>query len=179
MEPLAQSTGRPDIVDRKGRTIATDLLMPSLYADPRAVIDRDEVVEKLATVLPGLDTRALLSQLANRDRRFIWIKRGITPELQIAIDDLGLAGLGFRREPHRLYPRGLVGQFLGQVSFENRGLSGLERALDELSPDARRHYPAVHAAVDRPLGAARGEGRARPRHPALSRQGRHRHRARR
>ncbi|KAB2868495.1 MAG: penicillin-binding protein 2 [Bauldia sp.] len=115
--------------------------MPSLYADPRSVIDRDEVVERLATVLPGLDTRALLNQLANRDRRFIWIRRGLTPELQRDIHDLGLAGLGFRREPHRFYPRGLLGQFLGQVSFENRGLSGLERALDELaqdSPDAPR-----------------------------------------
>lgn len=141
MEPLAQSSGRPDILDRKGRVIATDLLMPSLYADPRAVIDRDEVVERLATVLPGLDTRALLGQLANRERRFVWIRRGLAPEMQTQIHDLGLAGLGFRREPHRFYPRGLLGQFLGQVSFENRGLSGLERALDELASESQPENP--------------------------------------
>lgn len=43
---------RPDIVDRNGMLLATDLNMVSLYADPRRVVDPDEVVEKLASVIP-------------------------------------------------------------------------------------------------------------------------------
>ena len=51
-EPIAQSFARPDIVDRNGRLLATDVEMPSLFADPSLVQSRDEVAEKLATVLP-------------------------------------------------------------------------------------------------------------------------------
>ncbi len=46
---------RPDIVDRNGRLLATDVEAYSLFADPAHVLDRDEVVEKLATVFTDLD----------------------------------------------------------------------------------------------------------------------------
>ena len=54
-EPSATSFARPDLIDRNGRLIATDVEAPSLFADPALVQDRDEVVEKLATVLSDLD----------------------------------------------------------------------------------------------------------------------------
>ncbi|HML30716.1 MAG TPA: hypothetical protein PKE16_18125 [Hyphomicrobium sp.] len=44
-EPVAATSfSRPDIVDRNGRLLATDLEAPSIFADPGLVIDRDEVV---------------------------------------------------------------------------------------------------------------------------------------
>src|ERR1700730_1404760 len=43
-EPLTTSWSRPDIVDRKGRLIATDVAVNSLYADPHQILDLDEVV---------------------------------------------------------------------------------------------------------------------------------------
>lgn len=46
---------RPDIIDRNGELLATDLDMVSLYADPRRIVDADEVVEKLAAVIRDLD----------------------------------------------------------------------------------------------------------------------------
>src|SRR6266849_2164318 len=46
-EPLARSWSRPDIVDRNGRLLATDVAVNSLYADPQLILDLDEVVEKL------------------------------------------------------------------------------------------------------------------------------------
>ena len=58
-EPVATSFSRPDIVDRNGRLLATDLQAPSIFADPGVVLDRDEVVEKLTTVLPDLDAADL------------------------------------------------------------------------------------------------------------------------
>ena len=38
------TASRPDIVDRNGRLLATDLEAPSIYADPGIVVDRDELV---------------------------------------------------------------------------------------------------------------------------------------
>ena len=160
-EPIAESYARPDIVDRNGRLLATDLEGHSLFADPGAILDRDEVVDQLAEVLPDLDRAALGRQLADRSRRFIWVRRGLTPAVAQRIHDLGLPGLGFRREPIRTYPAGrLAGHVLGSVSVDNRGLSGLERYVDEVlgveaalaAPDAER--PPLRTTID--LGVQHG-----------------------
>ena len=54
-ETVSGSYARPDIVDRNGRLLASDVEAYSLFADPARVLDRDEVVEKLASVFPDLD----------------------------------------------------------------------------------------------------------------------------
>ena len=131
-EPIGRVFSRPDIVDRRGRLVATDVGTPSLYVDPALVLDRDEVVEKLIAVLPDLDMSDLRRLLDDRSRRFAWVKRGLTPVQAQRVHDLGLPGLAFRREPKRVYPAGtLVGHLVGQVNIDNKGLSGLERHIDE------------------------------------------------
>jgi cell division protein FtsI (penicillin-binding protein 3) len=142
-EPAARTHARPEIVDRHGRLIATDVAVPSLYADPRLVLDRDEAVEKLKTVLPDLDERELLRQLSEEGRRFVWIKRQITPRLAQAVHDLGLPGIGLRKELKRFYPAGpLLAHVLGQVNTDNRGISGLERHIDDSAGAEPVHAPA-------------------------------------
>ncbi len=69
---------RPDIVDRNGEVLATDLATASLYAEPRNIIDVDEAVETLLTrVLPELDAEALRKDLST-DRGFVWLQREIS-----------------------------------------------------------------------------------------------------
>ncbi len=128
-----QSFARPDIVDRNGRLLATDVEAYSLFADPAHVLDRDEVVEKLRTVFSDLDEAALRSDLADRSRRFVWIRRGLSPKTAQAVHDLGLPGLDFRRELRRAYPGGtLAGHVLGYVNIDNKGVAGIERYVDEV-----------------------------------------------
>lgn len=130
--PIATSFSRPDIVDRNGRLLATDLEAPSLFADPALVLDRDEVVEKLAGVLPELNTKDLRNQLADRSKRFVWISRGLSPAVAQKIHNLGLPGLAFRGELRRAYPAGrLAGHVLGAVNIDNKGIAGLEKYIDE------------------------------------------------
>ena len=45
-EPVATSFSRPDIIDRNGRLLATDVEAPSLFADPAIVIDRQHLPAK-------------------------------------------------------------------------------------------------------------------------------------
>jgi cell division protein FtsI (penicillin-binding protein 3) len=123
---------RPDIVDRNGRLMATDRAVSSLYADPQMVQDAGAVVEKVAAVLPGVNTAELRKALADKSRRFVWVARGLDAEKAQAVEDLALPGLGFRAELRRTYPLGpLAGHVLGAVSIDNRGLAGIERLLDE------------------------------------------------
>jgi cell division protein FtsI (penicillin-binding protein 3) len=128
-----QRFARPDIVDRNGRLLATDVEAYSLFADPAHVIDRDEVVEKLRTVFSDLDEAALRKDLADKTRRFVWIKRGLSPKTAQAVHDLGLPGLDFRRELRRVYPGGtLAGHVLGYVNIDNKGVAGIERYIDDV-----------------------------------------------
>jgi cell division protein FtsI (penicillin-binding protein 3) len=132
-EPIATNFARPDIVDRNGRLLATDVFAQSLFADPSVIDNRDEVVEKLLPHLPGLKESDLRKALADRDRRFAWIWRGLSPKDAQVIHDLGIPGLQFRPELRRAYPGGnIAGHILGQVTIDNRGVAGIERYVDDV-----------------------------------------------
>jgi len=49
------ANGRPDLVDRHGQILATDIRTASLYAEPRNIFDPDEAAEAIAQVFPDLD----------------------------------------------------------------------------------------------------------------------------
>jgi len=129
--PLAETVTRPDIVDRNGIILATDVAMQSLYADPSVLLGVDETLRKLATVLPGIDTPSLRRMLSNHKRRFVWLRRGLSPKTAQRIHELGLPGLEFRAEPKRGYPQGRVaGHIIGHVNIDNKGTSGIEQYVD-------------------------------------------------
>ena len=127
----ALSASRPDIVDRNGLILATDIKMASLYAEPRNILDPDEATELITSVLPGLDARDLRKKLAS-DAGFVWIEREITPEQQKQIHALGIPGIGFLEESRRFYPGGpTASHILGLVNVDNQGISGFEKFLDD------------------------------------------------
>ncbi len=121
---------RPDIIDRNGEVLATDLATASLFAEPRNIIDVDEAVELLSGVLPELNVADLRADLAS-DRGFVWLKREISALLRERVHDLGIPGIGFLTETRRFYPGGpSVGHIVGHVDVDNAGIAGLERSID-------------------------------------------------
>lgn len=131
--PIAQSYARPDIVDRRGRLLATDITMPSLYADPSRILDRDAVIEHVTAVLPSVDVAELRQKLSDPSRKFVWIQRGVSPAAAQTIHNFGLPGLGFKDELKRAYPAGtLAGHTLGTVNVDNKGLTGIESHIDKV-----------------------------------------------
>lgn len=122
---------RPDIIDRNGQLLATDLNMVSLYADPRKIVDANEVVEKLSAVIPSLDWRDTHRKLRSKTA-FQWLKRQLTPRQQADILALGIPGIGFRPEKRRFYPGAeTASHIVGHVNVDNQGLAGMERYLDQ------------------------------------------------
>src|SRR5580692_9434671 len=119
----AVATARPDIVDRNGEILATDLKTPSLFAEPRRIIDPDEATELLAGVMPDLDSREVRDRLGSK-RGFAWLKREITPAQQRDIYRLGVPGIGFLSENKRVYPDGNeVSHIIGHVNVDNQGIA--------------------------------------------------------
>lgn len=154
-EPLHQTFIRPDIVDRRGNLLATDVDAASLFADPAIVSDADLTAERLVAAFPELDAADLRRQLADNTRRFMWIKRGLTPIEAQRAHDLGLPGLAFRREPRRVHPtRFLTENIIGHVDVDNRGTSGIEKHIDEIgeveaaAAPRRSQRPPVRLSID-------------------------------
>lgn len=124
------ATARPDIVDRNGAILATDVKASSLFGEPRRIIDKDEAIELLTATIPDLDEAEVRERLRTR-KGFVWLKREVTPAQQQAIHKLGLPGIGFLRENKRVYPTGNeVAHLIGLVNIDNQGIAGLEKWLD-------------------------------------------------
>nr|WP_028480098.1 penicillin-binding transpeptidase domain-containing protein [Pseudovibrio exalbescens] len=122
---------RPDILDRNGEILATDIKSWSLYAEPRKIPDPDEVFEGLISVLPELN-KPLIEKRLRSDAGFIWLKREISSVQKEQIHSLGLPGVDFMDETQRFYPGGnTVSHVLGTVNVDGRGISGIEKYIDE------------------------------------------------
>jgi cell division protein FtsI (penicillin-binding protein 3) len=124
------SAARPDIVDRNGEVLATDVKTVSVFAEPRNIIDKDEAVELLTAVLPDLDARELREKLGTK-KGFVWVKREITPRQQAEVHRLGIPGVGFLPENKRVYPNGpAAAHVLGFANIDNVGIAGMEKYID-------------------------------------------------
>lgn len=122
---------RPDILDRNGEVLATDIRTVSLFAEPHKIVDPDEAVEKLATVLTDLDIKGTYRRLSNPNTHFQWLRRQLTPKQQSQILALGIPGIGFRPEKRRFYPGGpTAAHIVGYVNIDNRGMAGMEKYID-------------------------------------------------
>jgi cell division protein FtsI (penicillin-binding protein 3) len=142
----AIQASRPPILDRNGMELAVDIRVPSLFAEPRRIIDVDDAVEKLVQVLPDLNRDWLRKRLEG-DKGFVWIKRELTPALQERIMGLGIPGLDFLTESKRFYPGGPdASHILGAVNVDNQGIAGIERYMD-----------TEDVALLQSLGLARGQ----------------------
>jgi len=123
---------RADIVDRNGALLATTLASPSLYANPKQIIDAREATRKLVAVLPELSEAEVYAKLTS-ERSFVWLKRLLTPREQLAVNRLGIPGLAFEREERRVYPEGnLAAHVVGYTGLDNKGLAGIERGFDDI-----------------------------------------------
>jgi len=127
----AITTSRPDLTDRNGQLLATDIKTISLFAEPRRIIDADEAGERLRTVLPELDAQTLHAQLSS-DAGFVWLQRKLSPDQQQRIFNLGLPGIGFMPENRRFYPASATASHIvGFVDVDNRGIAGMEKYVDD------------------------------------------------
>lgn len=165
------ATARADIVDRQGRLLATNLMTHSLYAQTRDMVDPARAARELAMIFPDLDARELYEDFTG-GRKFLWIRKTLSPEQQQAVFDIGEPGLLFGPREMRLYPNGaLAAHVLGGTRFGEEGVNaaqvvgvaGVEMAFeDRLSDPGQSDTPlaltidlTVQAAVERVLSGGK------------------------
>lgn len=167
-EPLASASGaaiaaqRVDIVDRKGRILATNFDMFSLYAQPPLMVDPLAAVAGLLRVFPDLDEARLIRDFTGK-RKFVWVKKQISPEQKQAVHDIGDPGLLFGPREMRLYPNGrLAAHVLGGASFgkegvnaaEVIGVAGVEKQFDAYLRDPANGSRPLQLSLDLTIQAA-------------------------
>ena len=145
LNPLA----RADIVDRNGVLLASNLPTHALYVEPAKIFDREEAVAALGHVFPDLDTARAAALIAS-GRKTALLRHDLTPDQAHAINRLGIPGLWLERQEQRFYPQGrLFAHAVGFTDVDNRGLAGIEKAVDaELRQRAEARQGPLALALD-------------------------------
>jgi len=151
---------RGDIVDRRGRVLATSVDADTVYAVPSDITDAPAAVALLCRALQDCtdkERQSLVDRLSQR-RPFAYVRRKVSPEQAKRVRALNLDGIDFINESKRFYPNvQLAAHLLGYVGTDNNGLSGLEYTYDPqirgksgtilIQTDAKRH---AFSRVERP-----------------------------
>lgn len=121
---------RGSILDANGQPLAVTVDARNVTADQTLIDDPAAVGAALAPVL-GADAAVLATRLTG-SRRFVYVAKGVTPEVWSRIADLQLPGIFSQPTTRRLYPAGDVGaNVIGFVGAEGRGLEGVEYAFQD------------------------------------------------
>jgi cell division protein FtsI (penicillin-binding protein 3) len=114
------------VTDRHGEPLAISTPVESVWASPADVEITPGQRGQLARLL-DVDEQELRRKLTESDREFIYLKRHLPPELAAKVVQLGLSGVGLKREYRRYYPAGdLTAQLVGITNIDDRGLEGIE-----------------------------------------------------
>ncbi|HMQ09821.1 MAG TPA: penicillin-binding transpeptidase domain-containing protein [Oligoflexia bacterium] len=125
------ATKRGTILDRKGRTMALSLKVPSYFVDPHVFKPKQAQIEQLASLF-NISSRKLLNRVKSGSRRFAWVNRFANPQIEEKVKALNIEGLHYVSEWKRFYPdKELAGQVLGFVGYEGKGLEGIERYYND------------------------------------------------
>ncbi len=120
---------RGPIVDRGGQVLAESSSSDSLFALPHRIDDAQGLARELAPILgePAAD----IARRLDPAKRFVWVKRKLSPPVAQAVRALNAPGLGFLDESLRLYPsRELAAHVIGFEGLDGKGLGGVEQIWD-------------------------------------------------
>jgi cell division protein FtsI/penicillin-binding protein 2 len=122
---------RGSMVDRNGVRLAIGRRATTVYANPKHIANPQAAAIAAGRAL-RLDPDKLYGPLADQARGFVYVARKADPKRADTLERKGIEGLGFYAEERRVYPQGPVAaHVLGYAGVDNKGLSGLELALDK------------------------------------------------
>jgi cell division protein FtsI (penicillin-binding protein 3) len=168
VEPRAHAPGavisasRADIVDRQGSILATNFETHALYAQPKHMVEPELAAKKLVGIFPDLKEERLIKDFTG-ERKFLWIKKKISPEQMQAVHEIGDPGLLFAPRDMRLYPNGrLAAHVMGGASYgkegvhaaEVIGVAGVEKFHDEYLRDPANGNTPLELSLDLTVQAA-------------------------
>ena len=121
---------RGTIFDRNLREMAVSIDVTSIAAHPTQ-IENPKSAAKLLSKALKID-RKMLAKKLNSKKKFVWVKRKVTPKEAEAVKKLNMDGLDFIPEHKRFYPnKTLAAQLIGFTDIDDHGLEGIEFNYDD------------------------------------------------
>jgi len=129
---LELPASRGKILDRNGQVIATSLEAKSIIAYNDTVPDdlAADKVQKLASLLQISESE--LRKKLKDERKQIFLKRQVDPEIAQQIKQLEIPGIGLNNEYRRFYPEGeAMAHVVGFTNVNDKGQEGMELSREK------------------------------------------------
>jgi len=134
---------RGRIFDKNGTLLAVSINSYSLSLNPLKIKNKSKLIKKLSKIL-NLDKEILIKKLS-KEKKFVWIKRNISPKEHQKIIDLGEIHLRIHNENKRIYPyQNVASHIVGYVNIDENGQAGIERSFNEKLIESKD----VHLTID-------------------------------
>lgn len=136
-EALAKSTKkvevpalRGEIQDVDGLPLAVTIDARNITADQTLIRDPAVTAQVLAPVI-GADPEALAQTLTGT-RRFVYVAKGVTPQVWKQVQNLNLSGILSETASRRVYPQGeLAANVIGFLNAAGVGSGGVEYSFEK------------------------------------------------
>lgn len=123
------------LTDRNGVPLAISAPVDSIWVNPQIFNANQEQLNTLIKILnvPAQEIPALEEKLNRKNgKEFVYLARGLSPEIAEQVRDLKINGVFFQREYRRFYPSGAVtAQVLGFTNIDDNGQEGLELEFND------------------------------------------------
>lgn len=138
---------RGNITDRNGHELAISVPVQTVWADPMRLHEGDGLADMrrwqaLAEVFQT-SVETLVERVDNPSRRFVYLKRMVTPAVADYVRQLNIPGVYLKNESRRFYPTGEINaHLLGVTNIDGQGIDGVEAVYDGLltgTPGQRRY----------------------------------------
>ncbi len=150
---------RGTIFDRNLREMAVSIDVESIAAHPAQIKSPRKVARSLSKSLK-MNRKALAKKLYSK-KKFVWIKRKVTPKEAEAVKRLDISGLDFIPEHKRFYPnKTLAAQLIGFTDIDDHGLEGLEFYYNDILSGSVVEYTVLRDARGRGFEAESPAGSA-------------------
>jgi len=124
------SKERGKIYFRGGEEMATNVVLPFVWLNPKEVKDKKDTIKKLSKVLDCPEET--IESYFQKDGNFFVLKRKISLTEVKSLKDLNLDGVYIGEEKVRFYPQGkIASKIIGFVNQDGKGQYGLEEFFDE------------------------------------------------
>jgi cell division protein FtsI (penicillin-binding protein 3) len=154
---LKSSGKRGTIYDRNLREMAVSIDVTSIAAHPPQIKNPKAAAKSLAKALKI--NRNVLAKRLTSEKKFVWIKRKVTPKEAEIVRNLNIDGLDFLREHKRFYPnKTLASQLIGFTDIDDNGLEGIEFYCNDDLKGADSRYTVLRDAHGRGFEAENTAG---------------------
>jgi cell division protein FtsI (penicillin-binding protein 3) len=154
---LKSSGKRGTIYDRNLREMAVSIDVTSIAAHPPQIKNPKAAAKSLAKALKI--NRNVLAKRLTSEKKFVWIKRKVTPKEAETVRNLNIDGLVFLSEHKRFYPnKTLASQLIGFTDIDDNGLEGIEFYCNDDLKGADSRYTVLRDAHGRGFEAENTAG---------------------